>query len=377
MIVLGFQEIVPLTAQQIVQTDPEKRRIWENAVIETLDSRPSKKEDYILLRSEQLVGTALFVFVKSTLIGSIRNVEATTRKTGLRGMSGNKGAVGIRLEFFDTSFCFLTAHLAAGHANIEERNADYRTIANELHFLKGKTIDSHDNVIWLADTNYRVDLENGLVRSLAESDDLDALVAADQLRRAIDSRLAFVGYEEGPLLFRPTYRYDLQSTRYDTSEKMRIPAWTDRILYKGSGLDLVVYSRAELLGSDHRPVFAIFRAEVRIIDTARRDALRRLLLDSVKATAPGEKLDEKLASMSLVNDSEDLPPPSSEEHSWWIDSDHPDGVYATDSLLNKIKDNAATPTAPAPAPRKPPPPPPPSRNTKPTLISLDTDTNND
>lgn len=60
-------------------------------------------------------------------------------------------------------------------------------------------------------------------------------------------------------------------------------------------------------------MFAIFRAEVRIIDTARRDALRRLLLDSVKATAPGEKLDEKLASMSLVNDSEDrkapFPPP--------------------------------------------------------------------
>lgn len=25
MFVLGFQEIVPLTAQQIVQTDPEKR----------------------------------------------------------------------------------------------------------------------------------------------------------------------------------------------------------------------------------------------------------------------------------------------------------------------------------------------------------------
>ena len=77
----------------------------------------------------------------------MRNVEATTRKTGLRGMSGNKGAVGIRLEFFDTSFCFLTAHLAAGHANIEERNADYRTIANELHFLKGKTIDSHESVV--------------------------------------------------------------------------------------------------------------------------------------------------------------------------------------------------------------------------------------
>ena len=90
------------------------------------------------------MGTALLVFVKSDLLGAIRNVEAATRKTGLRGMSGNKGAVGIRLDYYDTSFCFLTAHFAAGHSNIEERNADYGTIVSGLHFLKGKTIDSHE-----------------------------------------------------------------------------------------------------------------------------------------------------------------------------------------------------------------------------------------
>ena len=61
-------------------------------------------------------------------------------------MSGNKGAVGIRLEYHDTTFCFITAHLAAGHSNVAERNADYRTIANGLHFLKGKTINSHQSV---------------------------------------------------------------------------------------------------------------------------------------------------------------------------------------------------------------------------------------
>ena len=60
-------------------------------------------------------------------------------------MSGNKGAVGIRLEYHDTTFCFITAHLAAGHSNVSERNADYRTIANGLHFLKGKTINSHQS----------------------------------------------------------------------------------------------------------------------------------------------------------------------------------------------------------------------------------------
>jgi hypothetical protein len=42
----------------------------------------------------------------------------------------------------------------------------------------------------------------------------------------MDNGLAFQGYEEGPVVFRPTYRYDLYSDAYDTSEKMRIPAWT-------------------------------------------------------------------------------------------------------------------------------------------------------
>lgn len=115
-------------------------------------------------------------------------------------MSGNKGAVGIRLQYHDTNFCFLTAHLAAGHSNVEERNADYRTIVNDLHFLKGKTISSHEyvsvwhfppnfsflivhcrNIIWLADTNYRIDLDNEIVRKMAQTDDLDSLVSADQV----------------------------------------------------------------------------------------------------------------------------------------------------------------------------------------------------
>lgn len=55
-----------------------------------------------------------------------------------------EGAVAIRLDFRDTSFCFLTAHSAAGHSNYLERDADYHTIAEGLHFSKGRRLKNHE-----------------------------------------------------------------------------------------------------------------------------------------------------------------------------------------------------------------------------------------
>lgn len=46
-------------------------------------------------------------------------------------------------------------------------------------------------------------------------------------------------------------------------------------------------------------VFAVFRAEILIVDAAKRASLHRMLLDLITATATDEKLDEKLASMTL------------------------------------------------------------------------------
>ena len=43
---------------------------------------------------------------------------------------------------------------------------------------------------------------------------------------------SFRGFTEGRLTFAPTYKFDPFSDDYDTSEKMRIPAWTDRVLWR-------------------------------------------------------------------------------------------------------------------------------------------------
>ncbi|KAG8890530.1 inositol polyphosphate 5-phosphatase [Tulasnella sp. 332] len=291
IIVLGFQEIVPLNAQQIIQTDPAKKLEWERHIMYTLENRDNPQANYLILRSEQLVGTALLVIVKSELTKVIRNVEASSRKTGLKGMSGNKGAVAIRLDYHDTSFCFLTAHLAAGHSNVTERNNDYNTIDYGLRFSKGRNIKAHDTVFWAADTNYRIDMENEEVRQLASEDNLQALLQEDQLLGAMHTNAAFSSYKEAQITFRPTYRYDLNSDNYDTSEKQRIPAWT---------------------------VYAVFDAEVLSIDVAKRDTLQKSMLQNATSTDTGIKLDDMLVESTFGQDEEvEFPPPSSADTRWW------------------------------------------------------------
>jgi endonuclease/exonuclease/phosphatase family metal-dependent hydrolase len=99
----------------------------------------------------------------------------------MSGMAGNKGAVAIRIEYGNTSICFVTAHLAAGFANYEERNRDYKTISHGLKFQRNRSIEDHDTVIWLGDFNYRIGLSNEKVQRLCHVNDLETMYENDQV----------------------------------------------------------------------------------------------------------------------------------------------------------------------------------------------------
>ncbi|KAL8984520.1 MAG: hypothetical protein Q9205_001543 [Flavoplaca limonia] len=325
IVAVGFQEIVELSPQQIMSTDPSRRQVWEQAVRLAINSRMrgSTEEEYVLLRSGQLVGAALLIFVRSSALRKIKNVEGSVKKTGMSGMAGNKGAVAIRMEYANTRICLVTAHLAAGFANYEQRNIDYHTISHGLRFQRNRTIDDHDTVIWLGDFNYRIGLSDDKVRRLIQAGDLGTLYQNDQLNLQMIAGRVFPFYAESPITFMPTYKYDNGTDKYDTSEKARIPAWCDRILRKGNNLKQIDYATAPLRFSDHRPVYATFRCTVESIDEQRKGDLSQILYERRKPNATlaraddDEKAHEDHAGYVSVADG--LPPASSDRRKWWLD----------------------------------------------------------
>ncbi|XP_037322738.2 synaptojanin-1 isoform X13 [Pungitius pungitius] len=295
---IGFEEMVELNAGNIVSASTTNQKLWAAE----LQKNISRDHKYVLLASEQLVGVCLFVFIRPQHAPFIRDVAVDTVKTGMGGATGNKGGVAIRLLFHTTSICFVCSHFAAGQSQVKERNDDYSEITRRLTFPMGRLLYSHDYVFWCGDFNYRISMPNEEVKELIKQQNWDALTAGDQLLDQKNAGLVFRGFIEGKLDFAPTYKYDLFSEDYDTSEKCRTPAWTDRILWKRrkwnfnqtaeemnvvgaastsgetdddpdnpwSAGTLKYYGRAELKTSDHRPVVSIIDVDILEVDPEAR-----------------------------------------------------------------------------------------------------------
>lgn len=113
------------------------------------------------------------------------------------------------------------------------------------------------------------------------------------------------------------------------SEKARIPAWTDRILRKGTNLRQINYNTAPLRFSDHRPVYATFQCTVSIVDEAVREALSREIYEKrqsevgmITANSKNDDSDdEDLIGYDSIEPG--LPPASSDRRKWWLDNNQP------------------------------------------------------
>ncbi|XP_030753201.1 inositol polyphosphate 5-phosphatase OCRL [Sitophilus oryzae] len=261
---IGFQEI-DLSKEAFIFNDTPREAEWQKCVMDGI--HPNAK--YRLVALARLVGMQLAVMVNNQHYQYVKNVSFDTVGTGLLGKMGNKGGVAVRLELHNTSLCFVNCHLAAHVEEYERRNQDYKDINARVNFRKNpQAIKDHEQIYWLGDLNYRItDLTNTQVKTLLQRNEINTLLRADQLSQQRERGNVLLDYSEGDITFQPTYKFDLHSDIYDTSEKARPPAWTDRILWRGKGIHQISYrSHMDLKISDHKPVSALFKSEISVID---------------------------------------------------------------------------------------------------------------
>eukprot|EP00111_Clytia_hemisphaerica_P006345 TCONS_00018387-protein len=266
---IGFQEL-DLSAEALVFNDSSRERSWLDAIENGLPT----SAHYFRLRVIRLVGMMLVVYIQQKHEQQVYDAEAEHNGTGIMGMMGNKGGVSVRFQLHNSSICFVNSHLAAHLAEFERRNQDYREVYSKLKFTLFQpplSIGDHDMIFWLGDLNYRFDdLEPDQVKGLIEKQNFEKLLAHDQLQKQRKLEKCFNGFDEGPLNFSPTYKYDPGTDNWDTSEKGRAPAWCDRVLWKGKNIQQLAYRSHPLLKlSDHKPVSGLFSVGIKVVDKAK------------------------------------------------------------------------------------------------------------
>ncbi|KAL4853623.1 Type II inositol polyphosphate 5-phosphatase 15 [Chlorella vulgaris] len=178
--------------------------------------------------------------------------------------------------------------------------------------VQGEGMREAEMLVWLGDFNYRIDGGYEAVKERAIRNELPPLLELDQCRREMAAGRVFRGLREGQIGFRPTYKFDRASANpfaYDTSEKRRIPAWCDRVFFRGSkafpgpewedverwdppswqdevGVRALEYSCwADVTDSDHKPVYAVLEVNLPITDQAKKRAVCSQLLKECAAAA--------------------------------------------------------------------------------------------
>jgi len=310
IVVVGLQEMVDLNAMNVAVENKSQTRsvFWVDKIRNTLNSRQNTQGDpqrtYTELAVKYLVGLLVCVFVKAPHKPRVKYAFTDSVGVGVAGFMGNKGGVSIRLQFYDSTLCFICTHLAAHRENVAGRNADFANVFNKTSFDIGHEavqevirlgsmsqwamgtaavgVPDHDLVFWFGDLNYRVDesIPTERVLELSKKNVLEELIEHDQLNIERAAGRVFRDFEEGVLDFQPTYKYqpgtDLYEERPD--KKLRAPAWCDRILWLAQEPGHVAqlnYTRSELNISDHKPVMSTFLVTVKDVILAKREGVYR------------------------------------------------------------------------------------------------------
>jgi phosphatidylinositol-3,4,5-trisphosphate 5-phosphatase 1 len=180
----------------------------------------------------------LIVFVRKDIVNDITHIEGATESTGIAHVLGNKGGLIVRFQYLDTSFAFVSCHLAAheGKEHRQQRND------NCVEILQGARVANQnfdivpqtDHIFWMGDLNYRVDpYDFGMfpkkldgkgkiiypasgneehqeiwkkLRQMVKDKQYAEIMEHDELKAELVNKRVLVGFQEGDYNFEPTFK---------------------------------------------------------------------------------------------------------------------------------------------------------------------------
>ncbi|KAL2941435.1 Type II inositol polyphosphate 5-phosphatase 15 [Bienertia sinuspersici] len=337
VVAVGFQELEMGAGVLAMSAAKETVGLEGSAVgqwwLDTIGNILDEGSTFERVGSRQLAGLLIAVWVRKSLEAHVGDVDAAAVPCGFGRAIGNKGAVGLRMRIYGRIMCFVNCHFAAHLEAVNRRNADFEHVYRSMVFsrpsnfngaavgvsstvqmLRGTNglgyrsveimpdLSEADLVVCLGDFNYRLDgISYDEARDFISQRCFDWLRERDQLRAEMEAGRAFQGMREAILRFPPTYKFERNqpglagiaykfvafpfSLGYDASEKKRIPAWCDRILYRDSrsssasecSLDCPVVCSCleyeacmDVTDSDHKPVRCKFNIDIARVDESVR-----------------------------------------------------------------------------------------------------------
>ncbi|KAH9745966.1 Type IV inositol polyphosphate 5-phosphatase 9 [Citrus sinensis] len=243
--VLGFQEIVPLRASNVLGSENNKIFTkWNSLIREALNKKTPYQDNKLrklqsispdndvqispgfrCIICKQMVGIFISVWIRSDLRPYIRHPSVSCVGCGIMGCLGNKGSVSVRFQLYETSFCFVCSHLASGGKEGDEkyRNSDVAEILSRTSFPRGPLLN--------------------LPRNILDHESNNKIIGGKKRMECIARK----------------------RSAEDGAHARSIIRRCDRIIWCGRGLKQHLYARGESKLSDHRPVKAIFSVEVRVL----------------------------------------------------------------------------------------------------------------
>lgn len=189
--------------------------------VDTTIMRRRGSGPYQFLVKERLMGMYLAIFVHRDCQDWVEGLDYDYVPTGvIGGRVGNKGGIGMSLKMAGHRFLFVNAHLAAHTHRLHARLANIEKIKSELRldcFLPEDDpvanaediTDRFDTTFWMGDLNFRLEVSRLHADWLISQRDYAQALEFDQLKKVMREGLTLQGFNEAPIDFPPTFKYDV------------------------------------------------------------------------------------------------------------------------------------------------------------------------